>query len=508
MAVNRPRVAYFKEFLPTPVCIFLSMCFATVFQFNGGVFLPVAVQMSSELGCIQEDVMMAGYASFIGMTVIFPILFRLKSRFTTRSILLTVCPILIACNWITMHTDILPVLVVTCFISGFFRMWGTFECFSNMRLSVTPSGNFSVFYPFIYIVVLESIQLSGLVAIHLTDWVHWRYMHGFVMFMLTIVWCCVYFLTRRVRVGKKVPLYGIDWFGGILWVVVLFSIVYVCIYGEFYDWLDSVRIRGCIVLATVALLLNVRRMQTLRRPYIEMQVLRYRHFPTILFLFLMLCLFLATSSVLQEMFMKSILKYDGLNAISLNWYVFSGILCGAGAVFYRRVVLHKGFKLLIVIGFSLIVAYEYYMYFLIHPNLNIESLYLPNFLRGIGHGILYIALTIYVAKCVPFKHFFQGLCVLSFIRTSIATPLGTALLNRWMRKLVQDNIGQLSQNMDQVREWMPHVSLTDLYGQVVLQTTLTSLKELFGWVCIGGTVFVLLLIGYRFWRDGRRALLE
>lgn len=93
----------------------------------------------------------------------------------------------------------------------------------------------------------------------------------------------------------------------------------------------------------------------------------------------MLCLFLATSSVLQEMFMKSILKYDRLNAISLNWYVFSGILCGAGAVFYRRVVLHKGFKLLIVIGFSLIVAYEYYMYFLIHPNLNIESLYLPNF---------------------------------------------------------------------------------------------------------------------------------
>ena len=97
---------------------------------------------------------------------------------------------------------------------------------------------------------------------------------------------------------------------------------------------------------------------------------------------------------------------------------------------------------------------------------------------------------------------------MSFIRTSIATPLGTALLNRWMRKLVQGNIGQLSQNMDQVREWMPHVSLTDLYGQVVLQTTLTSLKELFGWVCIGGTVFVLLLIGYRFWRDGRRALLE
>lgn len=70
MAEQRPRIMYFKEYLPTPVCVVLSMFFALVFQFNGGVFLPTAVQMSSALGCIQEDVMMAGYASFIGMTLI------------------------------------------------------------------------------------------------------------------------------------------------------------------------------------------------------------------------------------------------------------------------------------------------------------------------------------------------------------------------------------------------------------------------------------------------------
>ena len=153
MAVDRPRVLYFKEFLPTPVCIVLSMCFATVFQFNGGVFLPVAVQMSSELGCIQEDVMMAGYASFIGMTVIFPILFRLKSRFTTRSILLTVCPILIVCNWITMHTDILPVLVVTCFISGFFRNY----IVSNTLLAVIE-GCIRLGLFMLYVVLISSMK--------------------------------------------------------------------------------------------------------------------------------------------------------------------------------------------------------------------------------------------------------------------------------------------------------------------------------------------------------------
>lgn len=189
---NRPKVLYFKDSVPTGACIVLSLFFAMVFQFNGGVFLPAALQMSSALGCIQEDVTMAGYASFIGMTVIFPILFRLKSRFTTRMIFMVVCPVLIACNLMMLHVENIYVMIGVCFVSGFFRMWGTFECFSNIRLSVTPSGNFSVFYPVIYIVVLESIQLSGLVTIQISDWANWRYMHWFVIGMLACVALCVF----------------------------------------------------------------------------------------------------------------------------------------------------------------------------------------------------------------------------------------------------------------------------------------------------------------------------
>lgn len=393
MAEQRPQIPYFKEFLPTPVCIVLSLFFAMVFQFNGGVFLPAATQMSSALGCIQEDVTMAGYASFIGM--------------------------------------------------------------------------------------------------------------------LMVVWICVMCLTRTIRLGKKIPLYGIDWIGLLLWTVMLFAIVFICIYGDFYDWLDSVQIRSCIVIAVVSLLININRMTSIRHPYIDPQVFRYKKFPVVLFLFLMLCLFLTTSSVLQNAFMTSILQYDTLNAISLNWCVFAGILAGAGIVFFRQAVLKEGYKLLISVGFTLIVMYQYYMYFLlIYPDLNIESLYLPNFLKGIGHGVLYISLTIYVAKHIPFKHFFQSLCVLSFIRTSIATPLGSAILNRWMKHLQRDNWGLLSRNMDNLHEWMPDVSLMQLYEEVNTQTMLTSLKELFGWICLLGTVFLVIVLSYRIWRDRHLAALK
>ena len=138
MAEPRPQIPYFKEFLPTPVCIVLSLFFAMVFQFNGGVFLPAATQMSSALGCIQEDVTMAAYASFIGMTVIFPILFRLKSRFTTRSIFMTVCPVLILCNLITMHTDNIFLMICVCFVSGFFPYRDSSACGAPSSVSPIP----------------------------------------------------------------------------------------------------------------------------------------------------------------------------------------------------------------------------------------------------------------------------------------------------------------------------------------------------------------------------------
>lgn len=94
---------------------------------------------------------------------------------------------------------------------------------------------------------------------------------------------------------RKVPLINVDWIGCALWGIMLFAIVFVCIYGEYYDWLDSIYIRTSIVVAVMALLLNINRMTSIHRPYIPADVFRYKKFPVVLVLFLLLCLFLTTS---------------------------------------------------------------------------------------------------------------------------------------------------------------------------------------------------------------------
>ena len=70
-------------------------------------------------------------------------------------------------------------------------------------------------------------------TMHINDWANWQYMHWFVIGMLMVVWICVMCLTRTIRLGKKIPLYGIDWIGLLLWTAMLFAIVFICIYGDF-----------------------------------------------------------------------------------------------------------------------------------------------------------------------------------------------------------------------------------------------------------------------------------
>lgn len=492
---NMPtQVMMFREFIPNRIRVFLCLFLATAFQFSGGIYLSSVSQMVGSLALMQEDIMMAGYASFVGMTVVFPILFRLKFRFTSRSILLFVCPALIVCNLITMHTDSLPVLVTVCFIAGMLRMWGTFEALSNTQLSLTPTRDFAVFFPVVYMIVLGSIQLSGLLTVYLGYWANWRFMHLIIIGLLLVVWLIVVLFTRHFRFMRPLPLFGIDWIGVLLWSIFLLSFIFVLEYGQFYDWFDSPYICMASVIAILAVLLNIHRIMFRRHPFIEKEAFRYRNLFALLVLFLMLCLLQATPNVLQNMFTGGILKYDVLNAVSLNWWNFAGTVLGAVLTFLWHAKLHGNFKVPVFWGFTCLVAYQCFMYFLIDPRMNIEQLYFPTFLRGWGYITLYISLTVYVTGIVPFQHFFQVLAILGFIRTGFGSVLGTAIYGRAMQALIPENIQNLSTHLDAVNTALNPSSMGGIFSAVSTQAMLVSLKEVYGWVCIVGIVLLIVIL--------------
>lgn len=81
-----------------------------------------------------EDLMMLLYANLAGMAVWFPMLFRMKFRFTNQQLIVTSAVVIAVCNLIVIHTTCMPLLLVVCFIEGIAKLEATFEHMSNIQL--------------------------------------------------------------------------------------------------------------------------------------------------------------------------------------------------------------------------------------------------------------------------------------------------------------------------------------------------------------------------------------
>lgn len=87
VAVAR-RILVGKDFVPQSLRFPLIILIIIVYMFSGGVYMSAVAEMTGTWAWINEDVMMAGYASMTGLTMAFPLLFRILFRYPTRELLL------------------------------------------------------------------------------------------------------------------------------------------------------------------------------------------------------------------------------------------------------------------------------------------------------------------------------------------------------------------------------------------------------------------------------------
>ena len=62
-----------RDFVPPKLRPWIIIAFVIVFQFSGGLYLAAVSEMVGSTALMQEDIMMAGYASMIGMVLTFAI---------------------------------------------------------------------------------------------------------------------------------------------------------------------------------------------------------------------------------------------------------------------------------------------------------------------------------------------------------------------------------------------------------------------------------------------------
>lgn len=484
-----------RAFVPEKLRPWIIIAIVIVFQISGGVYLAAVSEMVGSLALMQEDIMMAGYASMVGMALTFTIMFRLKFRFCSKTSLLTCSAAIIVCNLICMYTRSVPLLVAVCFVSGIFRMWGTFECNSTIQLWLTPKRDLSIFFCYIYLLVQGCIQFSGLLTIYTAFWAKWEYMHWLVIGLLLAVMIATLILFRNYRSMKRLPLFGIDWLGALLWGIILMCILFVCVYGEHYEWYESAYIRMATVATVVLLLLNLWRASFIRHPFIAIETWCFKAVYLTFLLYIVVDLLLSPSHLLEHIYMEAVLGYDSLNVISLNWVVLLGTVVGSIFTYFTFARRKWPYQTMTLIAFVAITGYLMMFYFTIDYNLPKETLWLPVFLRSFGYVI--IAICFITALCkVPFQNFFQAVSVQAFVSAVLGGAIGSAVLEHWLAVVMKKNAMLLEATLDSVNPLAGHLPFGQLYGAVQQQALMVSMKELYGWLTLAA-LFCLLLFGLK-----------
>ncbi len=487
-----------RNIVPRRLKPWLFIFFVLIVQFSGGIYLASASAMVGTTALMQEDILMAGYASLIGMAINFCVMFRIKFRFSNLYQLLVCAIVLIAANYICSYTTNVALLTCICFIAGWFRMQATFACNSTIQLWLTPKRDMSVFFCYVYIIVDSVIQLSGIASIYTIFHLEWEMMHRIMTALLSLMILLLLLLLKPVRTPLHIHLLGIDWLGSLLWAVTFMSFTFICVYGNYFDWWDSVEIISASVLMLLSLGVNLWRATFLHHPYVSFFTLRNKALLQASLIYLVFFTLLGTEHVFEHSYAETILGFDETNLIDLNWYVFAGIV--AGCLFcWRTFALRKWrYKTMTIIGFIFAVLYLAYFYFLIDYGVEKEMLFLPLFCRGFGSVIISIVMLTYVVEGgLPFFVFPQALTINGFTGAVMGAAFGPAVIGEWLRHTMARNAAMLSSAITDFDTASTGISIGNLLGRVQIQALVVSMKEIYGWLLIGAIISLVILTVHR-----------
>ena len=470
------RVPSFNSYVPRRLQPWIYLLFAFIFQLSGGIYGGAMSHVMGEYSLMREDVLIVIMCNVVGVAMPFPFLFKMKFRFTNRSLLLNAALVIAVCNVLIMWTDSLPVMCVLSYIAGFFKLCGTFECMSNIQLWMTPKRDFTVFFPLLYCIVLGNIALSPWITEHLIYiYQDWRIINWTMAGAMLTVALVVYVTTHDFRFMKPLPFISVDYLGCLLWSAWMLEFIFFFNYGEYYNWLDSKVMRMDVVLFLVTGYFCISRMMHIRHPYISPEAWRYKRLIPLLILFAFVEFMGSTPKVLQTAFTGGVLHFGNLTTNVLNVVEWGAVIMGCLFCLLWCKVLHWKYTRLLTIGVAAMVGYPVMMYFLIDQGLPIERLYLPTALRSFGNAIFFCMLTVYLEELMPFQHFFMGLTMAGIIRNGPVSTMCSGLFSFGIRHQMADNMAR----------GLPYDAT---------QLLMISVRQLYGITCLIGIAVLLIFL--------------
>lgn len=483
-----------------PKCIQPWIYVVTVFcvQFSCGMYLGALDAIRGTTNFMIEDLLMLLYAGLAGMAIYFPMLFRMKFRFTNQQLLCGAAIVIGICNLITMHCLSMPVLLVVCFIAGMAKIQGTFECMSNIQLWITPRRDFAVFFPVLHIVLLTAIEGSGFLAAWFAHHFSWQMMHIFTIGTMSFVLLTQLVLCRPFcPMPQRIPLKGIDFLSGLLISLLMLVVCYIMVYGDYRMWMENRNLR---LLTGVAFLLGaviLHRLAHVSNPYVSLKLFTYRNVLPILAVTAIGELLLGCEHTLEEILYEEVIGLEELTKEKQFLWALPGVYLGVLIdLLWLKVLKWRVWKLL-GIGFGCIFVYAILMYFTLDMQVNIEQYRLAIIFRGCAYSILAATLMWSLDESIPdLEHFFMGLFIFNIFHMYLAGAAGYGIYTTLFSHFLNDDISRYGSQLTLTQLNMQAFDMGEFMGRYYLHSMMSvALKQIYGIVIwASGTTTMLFLL--------------
>jgi DHA2 family multidrug resistance protein len=380
-----------------------------------GMFVLTQNYMVGYLGAQPEDIQFAVMATYAGIITVIPVQFRFFRYFDTRGYLLVSMMLAILLNVLCIRCQDINLFLVIRFLQGV--LTGN-VLVTTLLLIFTrlPSERVKTIAPAVfYGAILSNTVVIGVVGDVVVESANWKVTYDYLIMFQFLMLIIMLLMLRQSSAHRRYPLYQIDWGGMVLFACGMLALAYTIIYGSKYYWFADARICYSSFITVIAASLFLYRQHIVKRPAIHLGIFKSRKFVTGVCL---LAIYYGSKDSVNLIYNYAggVLKWSTLQIIILSLCNIAGMIILLAFAIRMLLVKKITIKVLLIIGFGLMAAFNVWMSFILTPDLSFTDLLVPVFIQGAASGLLFVPLMIFVLSSAPAYTGTTGLVVAAFTR--------------------------------------------------------------------------------------------
>ena len=528
---NAPFYSWVPRWLGVSVYVFMTVPAMLI----SGAYTNNAAEMAGSLGIISEHIQYSTFVSAIGMVVFNPFVVSFLRIRRPKMVYMGGLSILFALSYVCVHTTSIVLLMICCFVMGFFRMmilyntlFGTLEYLAKREATafLTPeenptpeaitrqAGMRATLLPPIYLFFMVLGQSGNFFTSIFASEHNWQDVY-YLMMGITLTGVLLTFVTmtyqkrnvsfRKLRLEKCWDLATAS--------AALLSFSYIFTYGKTLGWFDHPSIEAATAIFFLSLGLFILQQTNTEKPYLNLKLFARRSVLIGLSIYI-LGMAASSSSLLVSVFARVSFKLDAYQNAVLGNYASIGFVIGAVTAFVMgRLGMH--IKYIFSIGFLFICVSAAYMFFHYQTMSAIDRLIFPTIMRSAGTLILYAMTGILGMSRLTPSTITSWMFMMLLCRSVLGPVVGVSAYANALEERGRYYTMRLSQSVDPINaesastlartrkgamwqgksfeEGTALASLA-LKGRVMKQAMLSALKEITGWLVLV-TAFCTLFYG-------------